>query len=45
MQCGGGILFVGCLGDRCADGGCGGWLVSVSLVFGASLQGGLTAWG
>ena len=43
VQYGGGVLFVVCLGDRCAD-GCGGGLVGVSLVFGVSLQGGLSAW-
>ena len=43
MRCGGGVVFAGCLGSRCADGGCGGGLVGIGLVFGVSLQGGLSA--
>ena len=33
-----------CFGGHCADGGCGGGLVGISLVFGVSLQKGLSAW-
>ena len=40
MQCGGRVLFVG----HCADRGCGGGLVGIGLVFGVSLQRGLSAW-
>ena len=37
MQCGGGVLFVRCLGGHCADRGCGGRLVGSGVVFGVSL--------
>ena len=44
MWCGGRVLFAECLGDHCADGGCGGGVMGIGLVFGVSLQGGLSAW-
>ena len=44
VQSGGGVLLVGYLGSHCADGGGGGdRLVGISLVFGVSVQRGLSA--
>ena len=34
----------GVFGGHCADGGCGGGVMGIGLVFGVSLQGGLSAW-